>query len=206
MKIEAVKLARLCNVSRQAVHNAKQKGIIKADAHGLFSLADPDVMQFIREHVADASVIRGLFSPRKSDDAPPPDFTTMTGLSESVADMTLNEFILSGEAARHGRAGLFWTKLHSKLQSAQKSAIDFQSRRAQLVERSIVTDSIDSYIDHLADGLDTLPDMLTEVLVGAVQRDEKAARLQVPEKMRKDFSRVIREAKSAVRGELKPVK
>lgn len=203
MILRPLELSRLLNLAPSAVSMAIKRGQLIKTRDGI-DTADPTNIAWLREHLPDAGALREVLGKSKKKNKI--DFEAVTGLPERVANMTLRDFVLSGEAMKHGKAGSFFVRLFGKLQGAQKSLIECEEKRRHLISRDLVEEHIMAYLDDLDSALDRLPAEVFPEIVQAVLREEKTARLTVPEKLRGHMTRIIRETKAAASERLKKLK
>ncbi len=184
----------------------------------LTSLVGADAEKIRQTHKRNPGGRKGKPKPRDAKPEPPPasepeppraeilpavaaaDFETLTGLPERLGNLTLRQLAMQYGAQMQLKG---YVDILNTLMAAQKKDVEIQERRNILIEKDFVSAHLFQYLDIMHNQLFDWPESAIDDFIAKIKADEKAARLQVPEKMRKDFSRMINEARKNIKRELK---
>ena len=117
------------------------------------------------------------------------EFINLTGLASEMQKLNLNQLVFryGGPMQLKG-----WVDILDKLMSAQKKDVDIQEKRKDLVPRQFV-EFLKSYVDNYNNQLFDFAEGCVSEIISLVSSDKKKAKIEVPEMLRKNFSKLAAE-------------
>ncbi|MBP7735942.1 MAG: hypothetical protein KA369_08220 [Spirochaetes bacterium] len=130
----------------------------------------------------------------------PDDFAALTGLPERLQNMTIRELVMKYGAPMNLKT---YVEILAKIMEAQRKDVEIQARRLETIPKDFVTSHVFQYLEVLSSRLFDYPDSFIDAFIAEVQADPKKARIALPEKMRKELGKLIRESKQSIERNLK---
>jgi hypothetical protein len=128
------------------------------------------------------------------------DFEALTGLPERLSNLTLKQLCLQYGSQMQLKG---YVDILNSLMSAMKRDVDIQEKRRALIEKDFVSAHLFQFLDVMINQIFDYPESAIDEFIAEIKADEKKARLKIPEKMRKDFSKIINEAKKNINRQIK---
>lgn len=128
------------------------------------------------------------------------DFEALTGLPERLSNLTLKQLCLQYGSQMQLKG---YVDILNALMSAMKRDVDIQEKRRALIEKDFVSAHLFQFLDVMINQIFDYPESAIDEFIAEIKADEKKARLKIPEKMRKDFSKIINEAKKNINRQIK---
>lgn len=128
------------------------------------------------------------------------DFEQLTGLPERLSNLTLKQLCLQYGSQMQLKG---YVDILNALMSAMKRDVDIQEKRRALIEKDFVSAHLFQFLDVMINQIFDYPESAIDEFISEIKSDEKKARLKIPEKMRKDFSKIINEAKKNITRQIK---
>lgn len=128
------------------------------------------------------------------------DFDTLTGMPKKILDLTIRQAVLKYGTEPYMKA---YVDILNTLFSAMKKDVDIQEKRRALIEKDFVSAHLFQFLDVMINQIFDYPESAIDEFIAEIKADEKKARLKIPEKMRKDFSKIVNEAKKNITRQIK---
>lgn len=131
------------------------------------------------------------------------DFENITGLPARMMKLNLKQLVM-----RYGGPMMLdsWSKILQRLMSANEKDQKIQERRLELIEKDFVISRLFSYLETLSNRLFDYTENIPIGIIALVNSGIENMEFRIKEKMRKDFSNLIRDAKENVNRELQNLK
>jgi len=226
--IKAVSIARLAGVKKQYVSTEKEKGNLIIDKNRMFDIDNPINADWLRRRGVDMDQLKKTAEAetekKKLSDAKKKssstgrkkkevakinkasgrmseaDFESLTGLPYKLHNLTIEQLAMQYGAQMHLKS---YIDILNVLMSAMKKDVEIQVRRAELIDRDLVNAHIFQFLDVLLNQFFDWPESIIDGVIAEARADEKMARLKLPEKFRKDFSKIVKQTKKVIIDDLK---
>lgn len=235
MKLIASELARRVGIDRQTVQVDVKDGKIIRESNYLIDTMNPANQVWIRGRgfnpqtmekiVVDLAekkeILKGLKKKKagggkekknsKAGKALPSDvselsamdFTNITGVPAEMLKMSWAQVVTKFGAPLQMKN---YVDILNTLMSAHKRDVDVQEKRRKLIEKDFVQSHLLQFVDVMINQLFDYPESVIDEIVSEIKADEKRARMNIPERMRKDFTRIIKETKRLINKEIDNIK
>ena len=130
------------------------------------------------------------------------EFINLTGLAAEMQKLNLNQLVFryGGPMQLKG-----WVDILDKLMSAQKKDVDIQEKRKDLVPRQFV-EFLKSYVNTYNNQLFDYAEGCTSEIVALIKTDPKKAKIEIPEMLRRNFSKLAQETIKRIDKDVKNLK
>jgi hypothetical protein len=130
------------------------------------------------------------------------EFINLTGLAAEMQKLNLNQLVFryGGPMQLKG-----WVDILDKLMSAQKKDVDIQEKRKDLVPRQFV-EFLKSYVNTYNSQLFDFAEGCTTEIIALIKTDSKKAKTEIPEMLRRNFSKLAAETVKRIDKEVKNLK
>ena len=130
------------------------------------------------------------------------EFINLTGLAAEMQKLNLNQLVFryGGPMQLKG-----WVDILDKLMSAQKKDVDIQEKRKDLVPRQFV-EFLKSYVNTYNNQLFDYAEGCTSEIIAMIKTDPKKAKIEIPEMLRKNFSKLAQETIKRIDKDVKNLK
>ena len=130
------------------------------------------------------------------------EFINLTGLAAEMQKLNLNQLVFryGGPMQLKG-----WVDILDKLMSAQKKDVDIQEKRKDLVPRQFV-EFLKSYVNTYNSQLFDFAEGCTTEIIALIKTDPKKAKTEIPEMLRRNFSKLAAETVKRIDKEVKNLK
>ena len=176
-------MAERSGVSQQYISRLKSEGVLVADSYGLFDMSNPVNQDWMRRRGVDENIF--------DDDDDSDEIPTPRGW-EKYPHLTLKQYVLQHFSDKNFDP--IFANILNTLMSAQKRDVDIQEKRRKLIDKDFVQSHLLQFIDIMQNQLLPYPESLIDEFISEVKADEKRARMNIPERMRKDISRFTKES------------
>lgn len=131
------------------------------------------------------------------------DFENVTGLPARMMDLNIKQLVM-----RYGGPMMLdsWSKILQRLMSANEKDQKIQERRLELIEKDFVIARLFSYLETLSSRLFDYTENIPVELIALVRSGADNIEFQIKEKMRHDFSILIKDTKENINRELENLK
>lgn len=148
----------------------------------------PEIIQEIKEEKKDIDEI---------------EFENITGLPAKMMKLNLKQLVI-----RYGGPLMLdsWSKILQRIMSANEKDQKIQERRLELIEKDFVISRVFSFLETLSSRLFDYTENIPISIIALVKSGVENMDFKIKEKMRKDFSILIRDAKENINRELENLK
>lgn len=142
-------------------------------------------------------------NPEEKKDFDEIDFESITGLPARMMKLNLKQLVM-----RYGGPMMLdsFSKILQRLMSANEKDQKIQERRLELIEKDFVISRLFLYLETLSNRLFDYTENIPIGIIALVNSGIDNMEFRIKEKMRKDFSNLIRDAKENVNRELENIK